>query len=278
MPSFLRNKTVFSLIALLVLGMVLGSAHNRALETGESFAPSNIVRTVLIPVEATFHRVFAVGEWLLRFVRPRSAILRENAALRREVKRLTEENARLREAAEENVRLRQALHLRLSLPFEMVPAEIIARSGSGWFDTATIDRGRKSGIKKGDAVICVRGLVGQVVEADAFTSQVVALTDQSSAVGALVQRSRQAGIIQGQGPDLLVLSYLPKDADVREKDIVVSSGMGRVIPKGLPIGRVVEVIRDSIGGTTSALVKPSARLDNTEQVFVIKTGQTVPVN
>ncbi len=270
MPSLLRNKTIFSLIALLVLGMALGSTHNRALETGNSFAISNIVRTALIPTEAAFHRLFAFGEWMLRFIRPRSAILRENAALRREVKRLTEENIRLREAAEENLRLRQALHLRLSMPFETVPAEIIARSGSGWFDTATIDRGRKSGINKGDAVVCVRGLVGQVVEADDFTSQVVALTDQNSAVGAIVQRSRQAGIIQGQGPDSLVLSYLPKDADVKENDIVVSSGMGRVIPKGIPIGRVVKVIRDSVGGTTSAVVKPSARLDNTEQVLVIR--------
>ena len=70
-----------------------------------------------------------------------------------------------------------------------------------------------------------------------------------------------------------MLAYLPKDADVRENDVVVSSGMGRVVPKGLPIGRVVKVVRDSVGGTTSALLRPSARLEQVEQVFVVPLGQ-----
>ncbi len=75
--------------------------------------------------------------------------------------------------------------------------------------------------------------------------------------------------MQGQGTDYLVLTYLPKDADVIKNDIIVSSGMGGVIPKGIPIGRVVSVIRDSVAGTTSALIRPSVKFDQIEYVFIL---------
>ncbi len=73
-----------------------------------------------------------------------------------------------------------------------------------------------------------------------------------------------------------MLSYLPKDADVKVGDVVISSGMGQVIPKGLVIGRVVRVVRSKVMGSTKALVRPSIRIDQIEQVFVVKPGQSVP--
>jgi rod shape-determining protein MreC len=273
MPAFVRNKTFVSVVALLLLGAAVGTAQKQAMGSGKPFVASDVGRTVLIPVNLAFDRVFAAGDWLLRFARPRSLILRENASLRREVRRLTEENARLREAAEENVRLRKALRLREQIRLQMIPAEVVSRKGSGWFETAILDRGRRSGVVKGSAVVSFRGLVGQIEQADPYTSLVIGLGDENSAVGGTVQRSRVSGIVQGQGEDDLLLNYLPKDADVRKGDIVVSSGMGRVIPKGFPIGRVMRVLRNSIGGTTSALVRPSARLDQVEQVFIVPPGQ-----
>jgi len=273
MLNLLRNKTVASFFGLMVLGALLGTAHKSAIKTGSPFVVSNVVRSMLLPIDKGFDRLFGAGAWLLSVIRPRGAILRENSALRARVRQLTQENARLREAAEENVRLREALQLRKSSTLRMISAEVISRGASGWFDTATIDRGRRSGVSKGAAVASYMGLVGQVTESDTFTAQVVALSDPSSAVGATVQRSRLSGIVRGQGADFLVLAYLPKDADVRENDVVVSSGMGRVVPKGLPIGRVVKVVRDSVGGTTSALLRPSARLEQVEQVFVVPLGQ-----
>jgi len=118
-----------------------------------------------------------------------------------------------------------------------------------------------------------RGLVGQVVETSAYTSQVLALTDPSSAIGAMVRRSRSSGIVKGQGADILLFSYLPKDADIKPSDVVVSSGMGGVVPKGHVIGRVTKVTRDPVAGATSALVKPSVRFNQVEHVFVIKAIQ-----
>lgn len=259
----------------MLLGIIIGIAHNNALDSGKSSRVQDVVRSILLPVNSLSRAVFAVGDGASKVIRPRYAILRENANLRKEVRHLVRENATLREAAEENVRLRQALNLRDSVSLKMTSAEVISRKESTWFDTATIDRGRNSGIVPGSAVINYRGLIGQVLEVDSFSAQIVALTDTESAVGAMVQRSRTSGMLHGQGADYLVLTYLPKDADIKISDIIVSSGIGQVIPKGIVIGRVVRVIRNSIAGTTSALVRPSVNFDQVEQVLVVKPGQTL---
>ena len=274
MLSLFQNRPVLVLVVLVILGALIGALHSRAVESGKPFLVQDVVQTALAPSNITFHTIFAVGEQAARLVKPRSALLRENARLRREAMRLRRENSLLREAAAENSKLRRALELRKTAPLRMISAEIISRRASSWFDTATLDRGRNAGLQKGAAVVSESGLlVGQIAEVNPFTSQVVALTDSESKIGAMLRRSRHSGVLQGQDTDSLVLSYLPKDADVRLKDVVVSSGMGRVIPRGFPIGRVVRVVRIRSAGTTSAWVKPSARLDEIEQVFVINPGE-----
>ena len=270
MFGILREKAIVATLALIVLGVLIGQVHNRAVDTGSPFFVQNVTRSVVAPVDDVFGHVLSVARGTVYFFRPRNSILRENKRLREQNRRLTMEIAKLREATEENVRLREALGLRKSLPYEMIAAEIVSRKPSNWFDTATINRGRTSGIARGAAIVNYQGLVGQVLEANSLTSQMVALTDSTSAVGAMVQRSRVAGMLQGQGADYLVLRYLAKDADVKASDVVISSGMGGVIPKGLVIGRVVKVIRNSVAGTTSALVRPSVRFGQLEQVFVIR--------
>lgn len=275
MGSLFRNRAFAVLLLLLVIAVAFGAAHNKAIETRQSFAPKDGARTSIVPVTIVSRAVAGIGDAIVRIGRPRRAILKENAELRQQVRQLTQENARLRECAEENVRLRQTLALRDTMGLQSMVAEVVARQESNWFDTAIIDKGRNSGVEDGSAVVNHRGLIGQVVEAGPFTSQVVAITDQTSKIGAMVQRSRTSGILQGQGGDLLVLAYLPKDADVKKNDVVISSGSGRVIPKGLVVGRVIKVVRNNVGGTTSAFIRPSVRFDQLEQVLVVKPGQGI---
>lgn len=272
MGGIIRGKVISTLVILLILGMVLGTLHNRSLSSGRSFFAQDIVRTVLAPVNMASRGLLSLGNSFMRLGRPRKSLLKENAMLRKETRRLIRENSKLHEAAEENVRLRNALELKKLVSIEMLSSEVISRKESNWFDTATIDRGRNAGIKEGSAVVTYRGLVGQVVEVGPYTSQIVSLSNLNSAVSAMDQRSRCCGILQGQGSDYLILTYLPKDADVKVSDIVVSSGMGGMIPKGFVVGRIVKVVRNKTEGTTSALIKPSVRFDQIEQVFVLKPG------
>ncbi|MCE5324247.1 rod shape-determining protein MreC [bacterium] len=273
MFNYLRNKTVINLVVLTVLGIGIGMMHNHGLATGNTLYMQDAVRSTLAPANMAAHVLLCLGRVSILSVRPRSVILKENKQLRERVRRLTLENAALHETAEENTRLKAALGLREFSKLAMVAADVVSRNESNWFDTATINVGTHSGIRQGSAVVNHLGIIGQISEANPFTSQIVALTDSNSAIGAMIQRSRTTGMLYGQGTDYLVLAYLPKDADVKVKDVVISSGMGGVVPKGLVVGRVVKVVRNSTAGTTSALIKPSVRFDEIEQVFVVKPGQ-----
>ncbi len=277
MLSILREKTVLTLVVLVALSIGIGRAHDSAVKNDAAFALQDAISVVVSPAALGFHTTFAsIGEGV-RAVRPRRLIVKENAQLRKEVIRLRAENARLVEAAHENVQLRKALGFRTASRLTMIPAEIISRKESNWFDTATANRGRRDGVEKGWAVVTSgMQLVGQVIETDIVSSRFVALTEANSAVAAMVQRSRSNGVLQGQGNDYLTLSYLPKDADVKVGDIVVSSGMGQVIAKGYIIGRVVKVVRSKVMGSTTALVRPSVHFDQLEHVFIVKPGQSLP--
>jgi rod shape-determining protein MreC len=153
MGGIVRGKVIFTLVILIILGMVLGSLHNRSLNSGKPFFAHDIVRTVLTPVNIISRGVLSIGNSVLRIGRPRKSLLKENAMLRKETQRLMKENAKLREASEENVHLRNALEMKRSVPIQMLASEVISRKESSWFDTATIDRGRTSGVKEGSAVV-----------------------------------------------------------------------------------------------------------------------------
>lgn len=261
---------------MLVLSAVIGAANNPAVGSGGPCMLQDAVSTVLYPAQITATRLLGSGLWFVRVMRSRRAILRENAALRSEVRRLTSQNSRLQESYSENISLRRELGLRRNMALPTISAEVISRRESSWFDTATISRGGRAGVARGAAVVNHRGLIGQVISVTPFSAQIATLSDPSSAVGAMVQRSRSFGIIQGQGEDRLVLNYLPKDADVRTGDVITSSGMGGAVPKGFVIGRVVRIQRNFVAGTTSAIVRPSVKVDQIEHVFVIGSAAAKP--
>lgn len=272
MLQILRNTKIMTLLILLFLGTVIGISHNRALTGGKAYLPEDTVRVVMKPFQVAVAGFGSVFRGASKSIRSHKLLRKENEALRKEVKQLSMEVIRFREEAAEAKRLRTAIGLKQQSSEKLLATRIISRNPSEWFVTATLDRGRTSGIQSGQAVITHRGLLGQVFEVSPTSSQVRALTDSRDdhgGVGAMVQRSRVAGICMGQGSDLLTLTYLPKDADIKPGDIVVTSGQGEVVPKGLPIGRVVSVKTESGGFMKSAIVKPSVRLDQAEEAFVV---------
>jgi len=272
MPHYLRNAKVLALVGLLAVGIIVGVAHNKARDHGASFLPEDAVRVVMKPFQVLVSRTSGLFEGLARSLRSRSAVQSENERLRTEVRQLNAEVMRLREQAAEAGRLRAMLGLKEQSSEALLAARMISRDPSEWFATGTIDRGRSSGIRPGQAAITQRGLVGQIFEASPTTSQVQGITDHESGIGAMVQRSRAVGICKGQDSDLLHLTYLAKDADITPGDIIITSGQGGVLPKGIPVGRVVKVQMESGGFMKSAEVRPSVRFDQVEEVFVVLRG------
>ena len=270
MLHYLRNSKILVLAALVVIGTAMGMAHSRVEQHGRSLLPEDIIRILVKPLQIIVSGVIRATDGAAHTVRPRRAIMQENDRLRSEVRTLQMEVQRLRETSAEVKRLRAAVGLKQESPDKLIAARIISRTPSEWFITATIDRGKSSGIRPGQAVITPWGFLGQVMEVSPTTAQVRAATDKDSGVGAMAQRSRAVGICQGQmDPEYLNLTYLAKDADIKVGDVIITSGQGRVVPKGLPIGRVIKVQLESGGFTKSAILTPSVKFDRTEEVFIV---------
>jgi rod shape-determining protein MreC len=199
---------------------------------------------------------------------------RENRRLEERVRYLETMLQERSHLAREAERLRDILGLREVLPLQTQVATVISRDGVPWFRSLTIDRGTTSGVTLNAPVMSSNGVVGRVIAVGPRAARVQVLLDRDSGAGVLIERTRVSGVVSGQvmqsdaGTEDLVLKYVPERAEIAVGDVVVTSGVDGIYPKGLVVGRVSYV------GKGSALfqeirVQPSARFDRLEEVLVV---------
>lgn len=193
----------------------------------------------------------------------------ENQDLRQRLGRVEGELALLSEVAHENERLREMLRFSQEAGMKGIAASVVGSDPSGWVRGILIDRGTGSGVSVGMAVVTPQGVVGQVVAASPDSARVLLITDHSSGVDAIVQSTRARGIVQGAGAAGCQLRYVTKDASVKVGDVVVTSGLDRVYPKGLVLGTVSSVSATGAGLFQSVLIKPAADVQRVEEVLVV---------
>lgn len=198
----------------------------------------------------------------------------ENDRLRAEVTRLETQAREGEFARSENERLRGLLDLREQSGFETVTARVIARDPTGWFDTVTINRGSLAGIERGMPVVTPTGIVGRIVGVGSVTAQVMLLTNELSGAGAVIGQlgaSNSLGAVRGTGEHgLLEMRHISGLEEVKAGDSVTTSGQDRIYPPGLSIGTVYEVRQGSATSTHTIFVRPSAQLEQLEQVAVLR--------
>lgn len=161
--------------------------------------------------------------------------------LQSEVSELRARNAELEEDAAAAGRLRDLLDLRDTSELQSIAANVIAGSTDSWSSTVTIDKGSSSGVTAGMPVIASSGVVGQVISCGAASSTVRLLSDGDSSISAMVQSSRAQGMLEGSASGEVRLTLVRTNQDVAVGDVIVTSGLGGVFPKGLPIGEVSSV-------------------------------------
>lgn len=193
----------------------------------------------------------------------------QNELLRKEIGLLKQKLIALDEAYLENKRLKKLLSLKQEAGYRLIAAKVIARSADSWSCAVIIDKGNIHGIKRGMAVISHSGLVGKVIETTGSTAKIMLISDPSLGVSAIVQRSRQEGLVCGTLGTLLMMKYLPEESDIIASDVIITSGLTPAYPKGIAIGSVVEVSKEFSGLSCYALIKPAANLSNIEEVLVI---------
>lgn len=191
-----------------------------------------------------------------------------NVLLQDEVDRLKSERDVLLEVTEENRRLTVLLDFRAMLPPPSRGARVIGRDPSRWYQSVTIDRGSHDAAVADMGVIVPDGVVGTVVKVFPSASLVLLVTDRQSAVPGIVQRTREQGIIEGTLAGRLRLKYLPPSSEVREGDVILTSGLTASFPKGLMVGTVTRVDRAEGALYPEVEVLPSADLAALEEVLV----------
>jgi rod shape-determining protein MreC len=202
-------------------------------------------------------------------------VRRENSRLKEDVARLEQALWMERDVVASYRRLSSVLELAERIPGNPVVAEVVGLDASAWFQTVTVNRGTDHGVQLNAPVIAAGGLVGRVISVGRDIAQIQLLTDRDCSVGALLARTRARGVVAGSGgevsPTGLALNYVSNLEDVVAGDLIVTSGMDGIYPKGIAIGRVASV-RNGPRLFKIVIVEPAANLDRLEEVFILQAA------
>jgi rod shape-determining protein MreC len=189
---------------------------------------------------------------------------------------LEEENLQLREALVASGRLERIAEIRADFEIPMLSSELVGVDPSPWFRSVLVDRGQTHGVRSGMPVISELGLVGLVTETSTRAAKAMLVLDRQSAVDGIVQRSRSRGIVRGHGTDQLDFEFVVRGSNVRIGDVVISSGLGGIYPKGIRIGEVTSVSDPGSELLQTAKLAPAVDFGRLEQVFVmLRRGPTM---
>ncbi|HEY0384500.1 MAG TPA: rod shape-determining protein MreC [Pyrinomonadaceae bacterium] len=269
----IRQRAPWWLIGLLVANVALMSYDAR-----DDVTKQRMIRVWAQAIASPFQRATsgAGGAGINLFQRIASwrTATAENEQLRQRVAELETEARQGRADHDENERLRALLDFKGKSQYASVPAAVIARDPSLWFNTVTINRGSSSGVELNMPVVTPGGIVGRVIATSPWTAQVMLITDEKSAAGAVVGQlgtSNALGSIRGLGDNgLLEMRYVPGLAEVKVGDYVVTTGQDGIYPQGLNVGEVVEVKSGSATTPHTIHIKPGARVDSLEEVAVLQ--------
>ena len=235
----------------------------------------NAVGTFLVPIQSGINAVGGgIYQELSAMAELRTA-LDENERLKAQVAELTEENTRLRSEQFELERLRDLYELDQDyMQYNKIGARIIAKDSSSWFSVFRIDKGADDGIKENMNVIAGGGLVGIVTDVGSNYATVRSILDDSSQVSAMAQQSGDSCIVSGDlrlfREGRLRLSYMEKDDDIKDGDMIVTSNIsGKFLP-GILIGYATDITVDYHDNLTkSGYLIPVAQFDRLQEVLVI---------
>ena len=281
MESFVvRYRNLLVLLVLLVaqiLGLAMQVRRASSGQTGDGRSVSLIrywANAIVSPPERALHSSGSGVSWLwynyidLRHVR------QQNADLQKTLDRLRLEQAALLEDAKQGQRLQALLKFQQKYIYKTLPAQVIGSSGSDQSRVFYIDKGKDEGVDRDMAVITPDGIVGKIREAFPHSSQVLAISDQSSGAGVIMESTRIRGILRGNAAGLPQIEDVIRDQRIKPGEQVVTAGGDEIFPRGLPVGVVDRVVNDpERDGFVQVILKPAAHLDQLDEVLVITSTE-----
>ena len=266
-----KNKLAVTIVLLSVAfcGMIIYSLQSDA--NGISSSVSTVVSPLQKIVYNINSRVKETVDFFLNF----SEVKLENEQLKQKNAELANELIEYESLKDEVERLREALNFTESRSnYNYVGVNIIGYSGSSLSDGYIIDKGSNDGIAKNMVVVSYKSLVGKVTKVSSNFAVVQSILNENIAVAVMDQQTRDAtGVLQGlsdkKDTNMTVVYNLPIDSDVKEGDIIITSGLGKIYPKEIPVGTVVSVQEDNVKVMKSAVVEPFVNFNKLEELFVV---------
>ena len=266
-----KNKLAVTIVLLSVAfcGMIIYSLQSDA--NGISSSVSTVVSPLQKIVYNINSRVKETVDFFLNF----SVVKLENEELKKKNTKLANELIEYESLKDEVERLREALNFTESKNnYKYVGVNIIGYSGNSLSDGYIIDKGSNDGIDKNMVVVSSKGLVGKVTKVASNFAIVQSILNENIAVAVMDQQTREAtGVLQGlsdkKDNNMTVVYNLPISSDVKEGDIIITSGLGKIYPKEIPVGTVVSVEEDNVRVMKSAVVEPFVNFNEVEELFVV---------
>ena len=218
-----------------------------------------VANTVTTGVRTSWQNYFALQQ-----------VQEENEQLKQQISALQVRLQQERSLAQQSQSLQKLLDLKTSTELSTTAGNVIAGSASPEFRTITIDKGTSEGVHGDMAVIAPAGIVGRVIQPSSRAAKVQLLIDRNAAAGALVERTRAQGVVTGTGADELRMDYVAGSSEVKPGDVVVTSGIDGIYPKGFVIGQIQSVKRGA-GQYSSIVIRPAVDFSALEAVLVVLT-------
>lgn len=262
-------KKLIMLAIVLILPLVSINMQQRPQDSNWLSRPFSFLSSA---IEETYYQ-FSTG------VKDTTALYLNLVGIKKENEDLKSKNLELQTRLEgmselqlENDRLKTLLDFKQSNKMDLTAAQIIGRDLVIDHNTVTINKGSADGLKSGEAVITVNGVLGYIFRPSLHTSHVMLITDRYAVVDGIVQRTRARGIVEGKSLTECALKYVEKTEDVKAGDLVVTGGLDNIFPKGFPVAVVESVERKTFSVSLKVDLKPVVDPNKVEEVFVVKNA------
>lgn len=262
-----RNRS--TLILLIIMGLLVISAYYSGSGAKATGAVQRVAISALAPVHRLVTNIVSPFKHGWRYVISFRRMHDDNARLRKENLKLKHHLSELSLYRRENQRLKKLVGFQQESKLKTIAAKVIGRTSSTWQAVLIIDKGSQAGIRKNMPVVVDSGLVGQIVEASGNAANVMLLIDEKSGVGVENERTGQLGVVEGRLDGVLKLKFVPKDADIKKGDRLITSGIGKVYPRNLFVGTVAEIKENQYGMEKNIKVRPAVNFNKLEEVLMI---------
>jgi len=270
----IRQRAPIWLVALLVTNLVIMAVDARDADGGQKLLRI-WTQTFASPLQSASSKASGATSGFFQQIWHFRSTAQENEQLK---ERLTEVETQLhaaQQAVTENEHLKALLNLNEQTAIKSVPARVIARDPSVWFNTITINRGSTAGVEMNMPVVTAGGIVGRIITVGPWSSQVMLITDEKAGAGAVVGQLGQSGAlgsVRGRadlGVSLIEMRYVSGLEKVELGDYVMTTGQDGIYPPGLNVGRVVDVKHGTATQAHQIFIQPGAQLDHLEEVAVL---------